>query len=446
MNKSKQVKFQYQNDIKRSFLPSSYDELLKNLFACFKIDLRAQEAIVISYRDDENDKVRISHQFDLDQAIIFYETQGLANLKLFVEIDQEPKHFNEDFSKIEVNDNNTNIESNVDQEKKEEAPKEEKTIEEVKRNPEEEDKFALNKEEISIILTEVVDKEIASMKEKIVAKLKKKADKIIRKKCGGKKEKKEKKEKKKDKEENKVQAPVHYRVECDGCGLAPITGIRYKCSICDNFDYCEECEEKYKEFHPHPFLKIRNCDFAPIEIFCNVKNTQVNDRWKYVTSQNRPCGGNPFRKVGNFFKDIFGSVKDSFFKLNCQQGKNETCEKIKTNKVPEKEPEISPVPLEYVKPPVVDINIEAIKSSFIEQVKKPEEYKKVGDPVIFPKLEEFPQQNKLDDNMKKDIYVSIMKELRQNYDLSMFSNAQILDAIERADGNADDVFNYLFSS
>lgn len=48
---------------------------------------------------------------------------------------------------------------------------------------------------------------------------------------------------------------VHTNVSCDGCGVAPIKGLRYKCSVCKNFDYCAGCEERLG--HEHAFLKIR---------------------------------------------------------------------------------------------------------------------------------------------------------------------------------------------
>ena len=47
---------------------------------------------------------------------------------------------------------------------------------------------------------------------------------------------------------------VHSNVMCDGCGMLPIKGWRYKCSICDDYNLCENCEEKIG--HNHPFLKI----------------------------------------------------------------------------------------------------------------------------------------------------------------------------------------------
>ena len=49
---------------------------------------------------------------------------------------------------------------------------------------------------------------------------------------------------------------VHFGVKCDGCGAYPIIGCRYKCVICNNFDFCEECEKKKGEEHNHPFMKI----------------------------------------------------------------------------------------------------------------------------------------------------------------------------------------------
>ena len=58
------------------------------------------------------------------------------------------------------------------------------------------------------------------------------------------------------KTENKEGKAIHRNITCDGCGIHPITGTRYKCSICDNFDYCENCEELYKNEHNHPFFKI----------------------------------------------------------------------------------------------------------------------------------------------------------------------------------------------
>ena len=66
---------------------------------------------------------------------------------------------------------------------------------------------------------------------------------------------------KNEKLEDEIEA-IHKNVRCDGCQKYPIIGIRYKCTICHNFDYCEDCEKKFNEEHNHPFLKIRKPELA----------------------------------------------------------------------------------------------------------------------------------------------------------------------------------------
>jgi len=72
-------------------------------------------------------------------------------------------------------------------------------------------------------------------------------------------------------EEPKVEKPSHKGITCDGCGISPIVGCRYKCAICQNFDYCEFCEEKFYSEHKHPFIKIYNPEMKIASIKCVVK-------------------------------------------------------------------------------------------------------------------------------------------------------------------------------
>lgn len=82
---------------------------------------------------------------------------------------------------------------------------------------------------------------------------------------------------KKQKEIEKKKEVIHQNVTCDGCGKKDFQGIRYKCSVCYNFDYCEECEEKFTEEHQHPFLKIRIPSLVPIEFKCELENNEKED-------------------------------------------------------------------------------------------------------------------------------------------------------------------------
>jgi len=51
--------------------------------------------------------------------------------------------------------------------------------------------------------------------------------------------------------------PVHLNIKCDGCGVLPISGDRYKCTVCPDYDLCSPCEKK--NLHPasHPLLKLK---------------------------------------------------------------------------------------------------------------------------------------------------------------------------------------------
>jgi len=58
---------------------------------------------------------------------------------------------------------------------------------------------------------------------------------------------------------------VHPHVTCDGCSQSPITGIRYKCNVRNDFDLCESCESKMVQ--PHSMIKIYNAEQTPAAIF-----------------------------------------------------------------------------------------------------------------------------------------------------------------------------------
>ena len=51
---------------------------------------------------------------------------------------------------------------------------------------------------------------------------------------------------------------VHIGVRCNECGSDPITGCRFKCSICENYNLCDDCEERSGCKHGHPLIKIYN--------------------------------------------------------------------------------------------------------------------------------------------------------------------------------------------
>ncbi len=66
--------------------------------------------------------------------------------------------------------------------------------------------------------------------------------------------------------------PVHQGVSCDGCGLSPIVGDRFKCSVRENFDLCSKCEAS--QLQPHPMIKIYSPDQSPAAIYVALKENQ----------------------------------------------------------------------------------------------------------------------------------------------------------------------------
>ena len=60
-------------------------------------------------------------------------------------------------------------------------------------------------------------------------------------------------------------------------------GIRYKCSICKDFDYCEICEERLG--HEHPFLKIKKAGGAPDVMIAMVNDDAPNTVQEEMPSQ-----------------------------------------------------------------------------------------------------------------------------------------------------------------
>ena len=53
---------------------------------------------------------------------------------------------------------------------------------------------------------------------------------------------------------------VHLGVFCDNCKKNNITGIRYRCLTCSNYDICEDCERYLSHLHDnsHFFLRIHD--------------------------------------------------------------------------------------------------------------------------------------------------------------------------------------------
>ena len=121
---------------------------------------------------------------------------------------------------------------------------------------------------------------------------------------------------------------LHLGVSCDGCSMRPIKGIRYQCTVCNDFDYCEACEEKFSTSHQHPFLKIRNPCNAPIQIKVELKESKEEvKKSPEVISVDKPVEMNqPINQPKtNIFQGVKGFI-NKFMNINVNPYSNKVAE------------------------------------------------------------------------------------------------------------------------
>ena len=72
----------------------------------------------------------------------------------------------------------------------------------------------------------------------------------------------------------------HKGIKCSQCFKEPIIGFRYKCSICDNYNLCEVCENNNAASgdHPHDFIKIRKEEKNNNTTIINNNKIQINEQ------------------------------------------------------------------------------------------------------------------------------------------------------------------------
>lgn len=118
---------------------------------------------------------------------------------------------------------------------------------------------------------------------------------------------------------------MHAGVACDGCGVAPILGVRYKCSVCKNFDYCEICEERLT--HEHPFIKITRPDIVPVSIITGMEEGDHHHHGRGWRGGRGGChrgmrGGHPWRHMAH---DMLNMAKEYITQCGGEDEKHEEC-------------------------------------------------------------------------------------------------------------------------
>ena len=78
---------------------------------------------------------------------------------------------------------------------------------------------------------------------------------------------------------------IHNGIQCNCCGLLPIIGNRFKCSVCVDYNLCEKCEKKIGENHNHCFIKLRNNESINL-IKSKMNSICLNKNFKFNTLNN----------------------------------------------------------------------------------------------------------------------------------------------------------------
>lgn len=212
-----------------------------------------------------------------------------------------------------------------------------------------------------------------------------------------------------DMKDMKKEKPIHTNVTCDGCGLYPIVGIRYKCSECYDFDYCEKCEEADNHNHNHVFLKIKK------PYIYNIMRYNA----ERCIKKEKNCNKNE-----NFLKDLMVQTKNF---LSNGFGINN----VKVDVVDERNIEINKKEEEKEKKDEKKEEIQIEKKDEI-QIEKKEE--KVDDIVIQV------------ESIKKaaDDFTIKAKEVITNLGLNI-NEEEFVEFLKKTKGNVEEALNYVFN-
>ena len=240
----------------------SLDQLTKiarNL--CDKNDVPAERKFKITYFDTDNEKVHLLEQDDLDVAYAI-AIGGNQKLKFMIELERDKSEANAQAMAASLMQSNQLAQSivieNVQPLKSEAAMSTQVTeiasmIEETKdqgAQPSEEGMFkgkrgerggrknGMPRKALKSLIQQEMERQSREIFQKIISDYKFAQP-----------------------QPAEEAAEVHEGVTCDGCGMSPIVGTRYKCSVRKDFDYCAECEERNES--EYAFLKIKKAGNAP---------------------------------------------------------------------------------------------------------------------------------------------------------------------------------------
>lgn len=283
------ITLNFYDELKNVMNIKSFKELKDQVSKLYSLDPFDVEELIVKYYDEDNDVITINSENDFELAMktnkpIVINLEISEKSRLFTsQLGLEKRQSQEkklvtktDLLQQEILDKQKELERLVEEEKKKEA---EEMLAKEKAMKEEEEAKAKSAEEqnkrlksvqeeeerqriIEDIITKTVEDKVEILKATLIKDSVRETLSIVQSIYN----------------DLKVDLPkpkeevIHKYVRCDGCNASPIVGIRYKCTVCPNFDFCEKCEESngLTNKHNHAFIKLRNpeksfyCRFSPI--------------------------------------------------------------------------------------------------------------------------------------------------------------------------------------
>lgn len=270
--------------------------------------------------------------------------------------------------------------------------------------------------------------------------------------------KKEKEEDLKKKESRMFSNIVHPNVTCDGC-LKHLVGIRYKCSVCRDFDYCEKCEEAYSQSHGHCFIKIRKPTLAPKKVFTLV-DEKINDKFPCIKDMIKELlSDNIVELKEEEVNALSAKVQTQKYQVQIKSGvaHKQTISIFNDGKKPWtnpsyltclKESSISgqDIPIKLCVQPNNEVNLEIV----IDTTNKVGKFtsiwtlannkKETFGPNIVLELEIIEEESKQD----KEKYSLLCKQMKEIYDISDINDNKIIELLRKVNGDINRTLELLF--
>lgn len=237
------------------------------------------------------------------------------------------------------------------------------------------------------------------------------------------------------KEEKFNNKTIHIGIMCDKCGINPIIGYRYKCSICKDYGLCDDCAKKnfLTNEHPHHFIIIANEESEKKE-----KKNNDNIVYNYELFDKNP---------EKFTKQIFeeDNQEDIIFEFDIlnignadfpADGKTKLIVDKNNSEINLSDIEIEPI--EGIKQgnkskiiviiPKENIKLGKEKITLLLNI----EGQNIGDPIILNLI----------------VKSKIIEDFRAEYNLTEeeYNDEKILDALQKNQFNAEKAFASLFET